>query len=229
MNYTKTIVCLANSRKTSGRCIAGKELTDSGWQGWVRPVSKRATEEISELDRRYENGTLPQLLDMIDIPFLEPRPHNFQTENHLIDDAYYWEKTGALAWDDLEQLVDPVHGPLWINHNSSYNGLNDRIPEGNAADFASSLYLIQPDELTIIVETEGAEFNDAKRKVRALFRHNGNQYKLAVTDPRIERTYLAKDNGRYPLRADHLYMCISLGEAWNGYCYKLVASIIGKS
>lgn len=228
MNYTKTIVCLADSRKTSGRCIAGKELTDAGWQGWIRPVSKRPTEEISELDRRYENGTHPGLLDLVSIPFLEPRPHNFQTENHLIDDAYYWDKTEALPWDDLEQLVDTVHGPLWVNSNSSYNGTNDRVSENTANGLGSSLLLIQPDDLTVIVETEGAEFNDAKRKVRAMFSVSGHQYKLSVTDPRIERTYLATDNGRYPLRADHVYMCISLGEPWNGYCYKLVASIIVK-
>ena len=28
LKYAKTILCLANSRKTSGRCIAGKELVD---------------------------------------------------------------------------------------------------------------------------------------------------------------------------------------------------------
>ena len=32
------IVCLANSRKISGRCIAGK-IMDSG--KWIRPVSSR--------------------------------------------------------------------------------------------------------------------------------------------------------------------------------------------
>jgi hypothetical protein len=156
------------------------------------------------LDRRYENGAHPGLLDLVSIPFLEPKPHDFQTENHLIDDAYYWSKTGSFPWSDLGNLVDAVPGSLWVNNYSSYNGLNDRIPEKNASDFDSSLMLIQPDDLTVIVETEGAEFNDAKRKVRAMFSISGHQYKLAVTDPRIERTYLAQDNGRYPLRADHV-------------------------
>jgi hypothetical protein len=35
--YTKTIVCLANSRKPpSGRCIAGREVTQTGFGNWIR-------------------------------------------------------------------------------------------------------------------------------------------------------------------------------------------------
>jgi len=51
------IVCLANSRKISGRCIAGKKISENKW---MRPVSNRESEEISEEERRYENGQMPQ-------------------------------------------------------------------------------------------------------------------------------------------------------------------------
>jgi hypothetical protein len=37
----KRIVCLANSRKMSGRCLAGRELINGLPGGWVRPVSAR--------------------------------------------------------------------------------------------------------------------------------------------------------------------------------------------
>ncbi len=48
----KRIVCLANSRKYSGRCIAGKELLADGRPGrWIRPVSARENEEVSEHER----------------------------------------------------------------------------------------------------------------------------------------------------------------------------------
>ena len=43
----KRIVCLANSRKLGGRCIAGKELLADGVSGsWIRPVSHREFEEV---------------------------------------------------------------------------------------------------------------------------------------------------------------------------------------
>ena len=46
--------------------------------------------------------------------------------------------------------------------------------------------------------------------------------------PAAERAFLVKDDGAYPLT--DAYLCISLGEVHSdGYCYKLVATIIGNS
>src|SRR5215469_11888402 len=98
VNYRKTILCLANSRKISGRCVAGKEIENEQIGGWVRPVSGRPNAELSEYDRRYENGTDPKILDIVRIPMIEPRPHAFQTENHLIDENVYWTLVGRGGW-----------------------------------------------------------------------------------------------------------------------------------
>jgi len=48
MATVKRLVCLANSRKLSGRCVAGRELSGGRPIGWVRPVSARENEEVSE-------------------------------------------------------------------------------------------------------------------------------------------------------------------------------------
>ena len=226
MNYTKTIVCLANSRKISGRCIAGKEKTEQGFGGWIRPISNRPAGEISEDERMYQNGDDPQVLDLIEIPLFEYRPHYYQTENHLLDDRYCWKKVGQVKRDELHSLIDLVEGNLWVNGYSSYKGTNDRIPEEIANKLDNSLVLIQPEQLSILVDTEGGEFGNAKRKVRAKFILNNKQYKLAITDPRIERAFLKKKDGQYPLLAQNIYMCLSIGEPYNGFCYKLAASLI---
>jgi len=141
VSYWKTIICLANSRKLAGRCVAGKEITGNKVGGWIRLVGATLTGELSEEDRRFQNGQEPQLLDVIKIPMVEARPNGFQTENHLINDGYYWTKERDATWDDLKAALDPVVTPLWDNSSSSYNGLNDRVEEAVAKELDSSLRL----------------------------------------------------------------------------------------
>lgn len=88
-NYTKTIICLANSRKINGRCVAGKEIAGGKIGAWIRPVSSQPAGELSEKDRCYENCHDPKLLDVIRIPMIKAQPHGCQTENHLIDAGYF--------------------------------------------------------------------------------------------------------------------------------------------
>lgn len=97
MPDVKRIVCLANSRKLHGRCVAGREWTGGRAGRWIRPVSNREHQEVSEYERQYEDGSDPQLLDVIDVPVLEPRPASFQSEDWLLDPEYYWEKVGRLS------------------------------------------------------------------------------------------------------------------------------------
>jgi hypothetical protein len=224
VGYTKTIICLANSRKIAGRCVAGKEIAGNTIGAWIRPVSGRPAGELSEEDRRFQNGMDPKLLDVISIPLVEPRPHGFQTENHLIDEGKYWTKEREANWDDLEAARDPGAGPLWDNSSpSSYNGLNDRIDENVANALGASLRLIAVDDLSIEVSVEGAAFGTGKRKVRGRFTIDGAQYRLAVTDPVVESKYLGGPDGEFQI--GHAILCISLGEPYGGYAYKLIASV----
>lgn len=62
-----------------------------------------------------------------------------------------------------------------------------------------------------------------KRVVRAEFIYNRTNYRIAVTDPVIEREYKSRGDGRYEVQS--VYLCISLGELFNGYAYKLVAGL----
>ena len=106
---TKRIVCLANSRKMSGRCIAGKELSPDGRpSGWIRPVSDRESEEVSEYERQYEDGSDPRVLDVIDVPVIQAKPKDYQQENWLLDPEYYWEKIRSVSKDELGQFIDSV-------------------------------------------------------------------------------------------------------------------------
>lgn len=225
MGYTKTIVCLANSRKPpSGRCVAGREVASVGFGAWIRPISERPTQEISEEERRYQDGTDPKVLDIIAIEMKRALPEHHQQENHLIDDGYYWVKRGVVSWRDLQAAIEDPAGPLWLNGYSSSYGHNDRVPEDLANGLPRSLFLVRPDDFTLAVASEGGDFAPARRRVRAEFELCGHSYCIVVTDPWMERQCLAGSDGRTKL--DDALLCVSLGESFHGFAYKLAAAII---
>ena len=226
MTAVKRIVCLANSRKLSGRCIAGIELSGTGRLGWIRPVSNREHEEVSEHERQYEDGSDPRVLDVMAVPLLAARPKGFQQENWLLDADRYWQKLGRVSWSDLERLADPVT-PLWINGNSTRSGRNDRISLVQANELTSSLRLLKVDRMTLSVFKPGQAFGNDKRRVQGRFMHSGAEYRLWVTDPGYERAYLLKGDGDYEL--GECFLTVSLSEPHNDECYKLVAAIIERA
>ncbi|RKZ74928.1 MAG: hypothetical protein DRR19_29710 [Candidatus Parabeggiatoa sp. nov. 1] len=238
MTFYKTIVCLANSRKEGGCCIAGKEIVNNqSTHNWIRPVSNSETGGLSKKAIILYSGKLPKwlsfiitlfmkrkpqprVLDVITIPLVQHQPHAYQSENYLIDTRQRWVKQQAMLATQLSPLCDSVSS-LWINGYHSSNGFNDRIPlEIVKSQINTSLLLIKPNNVYILVEREFR-----KVKIRAEFSFNHQQYRLAITDPKVEYTYRIKSEGEYPIQ-NNVYFCISLGEPFNGYCYKLVAAII---
>ena len=223
MSDTKRLVCLANSRKLNGRCIAGRTWGAGGAGSWIRPVSDRKGQEVSEYERQYEDGSDPQVLDIIDVPVLGHRADDYQTENWLLDPQFYWERVGRFSRLDLDMLTDSA-ARLWINGHSTYNGQNDTIPLPLTTSLTDSLRLIHVDSLRLNVFRPGEAFGNNKRRVQGQFVHAGTDYRLWVTDPRLERKYLAKLDGTYEVGDS--YLTVSLGEPYRGACYKLIAAVL---
>ena len=224
MAVSKRIVCLANSRTLAGRCIAGREWIEGRRAGnWVRLVSSRERREVSEYERQYEDGSDPRVLDIVDIPLLEPRPEGWQTENWLLDPELYWQKMGRYSRFDLAALTDSA-APLWIDGDSTCHGCNDRIVLESAGSVSGSLRLILVEQLELAVFKPSEAFGSRKRRVQGRFTHCGRHYALWVTDPEYERNYLAKLDGAY--RVGECHLTVTLGEPYAGACYKLIAAII---
>lgn len=224
--YPATILCLANSRKRpSGRCIAGKVLLNGAWTTWLRPVSARQTHEVSEEERRYENGAKAQLLDIVCVPLREASPIGHQVENHTLDDHYYWEKQGVATWNQVVSAVDPYDPAFWSHSQSTYHGLRDKVAEADLSAIGSSLRLILVEDLIVSVKAEsGFEGNPSRRRARAKFTYGGVEYWLSLTDPEIEELYL--QGGNVDTNIGQAALCISLVEVWNGYAFRVVASLI---
>lgn len=222
--YTETIVCFAHSRKFSGRCVAGKRYRDGVFGEWIRPVSAKPTEELTDRERRFSSGEYPELLDVIVVPLSQKLPMGCQTENHMIDARDRWKKVGRVAWADLDRAVDVDAETLWKNGYDSSGGKNDRIPAAVADMLKSSLMLIKPENVRLSVSQEGIGFLDPRPRVRATFTYRGQQYRIRVTDPIIEKMCTKAQGGECSV--SDAYMCVSLGEPYQGYRYKLAASII---
>lgn len=219
---TKRIVCLANSRKMGGRCVAGKELlADGRTGGWIRPVSDREHEEVSAYEQQLEDGSEPHTLDVIDVPVLRARPQGYQQENWVLDPKRRWAKIGRIAWNTLPQWADQSE-TLWINGHNSGSGLNDRVPEDLANSLRSSLRLIKIERLEVLI-SRNLE-NNAYR-LRGKFSYHGNIYSLRITDPASEQAATELGAGSFVVDDDR-FLTLSLGEPFEGFAYKLIAAVI---
>ena len=88
---------------------------------------------------------------------------------------------------------------------------------------SSSLYLIQPEDFVLKIRNETTQYG-MRRRILACFKLHEEEYCLVVTDPRIENMYQYGNAGDIQLQ--NAILCISLGETYNNYAYKLAAAII---
>lgn len=221
MPFEYEIVCLANSWKHGGRCIAGKVVSGQDAGRWIRPVGNRVGHrEIRPPEMHYGQGRYAAVLDTIRIEFNEREQGTFQCENMIISGAR-WVKTGQIRVSDIGDWLDEPEA-LWENGSRSTFGSNDKIDSFRLRGPRSSLCLIVPENPRIRV---GPEHGGAT-KVRVLFEYNDIEYALTATDAQVLETYRNMAHGTYALD-DVRGMTISLGEPLpaTGDSYKLVAHI----
>jgi limonene-1,2-epoxide hydrolase len=189
-------------------------------------VSARPEEEVSEDERQYEDGSDPRVLDVIDVPLIEARPRYYQQENWLLDPQQNWRLVDRVNWQQVLQMVENPDR-LWVNEYSTYHGVNDQISLATAQTLRTSLVLIHVAALNLRVLRPRANFGDRRLRVQGQFEHRGERYRLWVTDPGIERAYKARGEGEYAF--GECCLTVSLGEAYEGNCYKLIAAMIPRT
>ena len=223
MMFKKQVICLANSRKLNGRCVAGVELVASNAYRWVRPVSSTPSGEISTSDATYSDGAPIELMDVFEVTLSSPSPKSYQSENWQIAQGVPWNRVGRVKIAAISDIVSNKSA-LWMNGQSSGSGENDRMTEADANTVQDSLQLIHVNNLQLnLVEV----YKDHSVKLRAKFEYKSTNYSLRVTDPSIEKHFGDKQQGSY--RVGDAYLTISLGEPFRGHVYKLVAAVIPTS
>ncbi len=215
----ETLVCFANSKKSGGRCLAGKIYADGKFSEWIRPISARETEELSTSEIQMSNGMEPAILDVISVPLLAHRPSNLQKENWLIGTPAKISKIGHLTPTEAIKAIDDVK-VLWNLGSSSIHGLNDRATPADLIEIPSSLYLIRVSTLQIVIQDEYG-----RRAYRGSFIHSGNDYVLKISDLVLERSFKDHSYGTYTY--NECLLTLSLTEKpWKEFHYKLIAGVI---
>ncbi len=109
-----------------------------------------------------------------------------------------------------------------------FGGPGDRIRVEDLAThpIAGSLCLVAPREVRFVSQIGYRGLPQARLR----FSHRGTSYRLAVTDPEWELRIGGMPDGEYSasqvgVREDSLLLTLSLGEPFEGACYKLVAAI----
>lgn len=212
------LLCLANSRREGGRCIAGIDLKSGKW---IRPVKSDGSPfTISEVS--YKNDTSPRVLDKIKIRVLRSNVTYYHPEDCIVDQHFRWERIGCCGRKDISRYVD-VAAPYLFKDN--HDRLSARDLENQP--LSKSLMLVR---VTSITFRKMWGQNKSRPQIRALFKHRGSEYNLVVTDDTWEGIFAKRDGpywdmGDHPFK-DTFYLTIGMGEKFGSYHYKLVVAVI---
>lgn len=212
-----SFICLANSYKEGGRCVAGIEChngtplwNENDKPRWIRPVSSDTPH--GEIDSRLSYKL--KLLDIVEMDVSEPVPEGHQVENVLFHPGSL-KVRDVFPLKNLDALCDQYQ--LFLFGNSS-----NAVSMEESERLSESLTLIQVADFQFTIKPNPV--NPSKPHIRLHFEFNRHHYNLPVTDPVVLREFQFDKN--FLKNAPELYLCLSLGILHEGLHYKLVAGII---
>ena len=212
-------ICLANSYKRGGRCVAGVEIdidANDRWTVkrkadgnpiWIRPISKDT--EFGEIPEG-EAYNVP-LMSVVRLTDVVACPSESHTEDVNYSSMYAIGKVPS-CHEVLGELTDIVHSTLFYS-----------------TEFSISIEThVQGDYSLMMVHPEGFSFRLDPTKNRAkyymIFRYNGVTYDFSITDPAFYQ-YI----NQYPEVLDKLsdvYLALSLGLEYEQRHHKLIAAVL---
>ena len=211
MQKTK-FICLANSYKVSGRCLAGIELDANnnplivyGKPKWIRPVCNTSHGEVPN-----HIATPFQILNIIELDITGNRPEGYQSENVIFNENSI-KTTGNFDRNLLANLCD--------NENLIFGSKDKAVSHVSIENLDHSLMLVSVNQFELTQRVY-----DDRPKTRLVFTYNDNKYDFPVTD----HAFLDRHQNNPDLLKgiNKIYLCLSLGVELKGWYYKLIAGII---
>lgn len=206
------MLCLANSRKPGGRCVAG--LTKDG--SWIRPVTATANGALSPRMCRLDVGRPIQPLDVVRLKVErhDPRPH--QPENWIVADQP-WKLRREAKLSEVTRFLDRM-----LTSEPNLFGTTTRKVAW------AQIQANGPNSSLALVKAVRPRFSRSSLKPsqsRARFEYRGFTYDLPVTfdfdlPPEREPDHRSAANW---------YFTVSLGEPWEEQgsdCFKLIAGAL---
>ena len=206
----KQIICMGNSYKNGGRCLAGIEIQNTtagisivrnqyGLPNWIRPVMSNGDNGLPE----YHVGSF-NLLDILVVDVTDAVPTGAHCENVHFNSI---RKVGRLG-QNSQTLIFGNRGkavPNEVFENGNY-----------------SLMFIMPESPFIIMQYD----DYGHEKFRIQFSYNGTQYDFPLTDTRYINALRSRTKNCGQRNTGDLYLTLSLGVNHYDWHYKLVAGVI---
>jgi len=208
------ILCLANSYKEGGRCIAGVLLDNNNNPVfknnnavWIRPVCRA---NHGQIPNHLCEHILP--LDIIEIKGTNDVGIGYQSENTSFDE-------NVILF--IEKANRKVLNNLYTRTNSIFGNKGKAVHEDKIKTLNHSLILVNLTKFKIVEKVYG----DKKYpKIRLDFSYNNVSYDLPITDPVFLNNYTI--NKEILNNKNNIDVVLSLAVSFNDWYYKLVATII---
>ena len=213
---SQRFVCLGNSFKEGGRCLAGilldannNPIIKNAKPKWIRPICKSPHGEVPN------HIAVPfHLLDIIEINNINPHPDLYQSENVLFDETAI-KKIGTFEKGRLNSICE--------NRKYIFKTRYPSLSEEVIQELDYSLMLVKPESFEVVEKDYEDRTNPQQRMV---FNYNGFTYDFSITDPVFLRNYQA--NPEFIEGIQNVILSLSVGVKYlptNRY-YKLVAGVI---
>ncbi|HEY3371643.1 MAG TPA: hypothetical protein VGK10_12380 [Prolixibacteraceae bacterium] len=209
-------VCLGNSYKEGGRCLAGikvdvnnNPILEFGKPQWIRPTLNTPHGELPN------HLALPyHLLDILEINDTRPSPHHYQSEN-----VYFNEKSihqvGTFEKNRLNSLCEDRK----YIFKTRYPSLSEEVIQ----ELTYSLMLVKPRQFEVI---EKVYEDRPTPQQRMVFSYNGFTYDFSITDPVFLHQYQMNHDCVEDIQDVLLSLSVSVKFPPTNRYYKLVAGVI---
>lgn len=208
-------ICLANSYKEGGRCMAGIELDAEnnpvmidGKSKWIRLICNTEHGEVpNEIAERFK------ILNIIELDITGAIPLDYQSENVTFN-ASTMNVTGNF---NRKQLLGCCE-----KRDCIFGNKGKAVSEEKIGMLNHSLMLITVTQFEITQKIYADKLNHAQTRLH--FAYNYITYDFPITDPPFLLLY--QHNHSILQNINQLYLSLSIGGLKDDWHYKLVAGVI---